>query len=229
VWRVALLLLVACGRVDFDDVKRDAKAIDAVPPGFCQTATFSNPAASALQDDFTTLYTDRWRPNPTGCMSQNGTELVATPTNPAGEYCFATTLGDVHLTCDSIFVRVPETTNPILRVQTFIYVTTIPEGQTFNVLLESGGFQMGASGGAPRDNAPFDPALDLWWRFSERDGEVTFSASQDGVAWRELMHAPTTISLDHVGISLGAGTYVTVPQMPGQARFRCYNEPPPCN
>jgi hypothetical protein len=216
--RIALVVLAGCGRVDFDDVTaRDARDVDvpdAVPPGFCQTATFGNPAASSLQDDFTTPYTDRWRPNPSGCISQNGTELVAAPTNPAGEYCFATTLGDVHLTCDSIFMRVPEVTNPILRVQTLIYVTSIPDGLTFNVLLEAGGLQMGGLGSSQRDTAPYDPVLDVWWRLGERDGEVTFDTSQDGVSWRELMRA---------------GTYDTVPPAPGQARFRCYNVPPPCN
>ena len=174
-------------------------------------------------DDFTTPFTDRWRPNPTLCIDQVGTELVATPSNTTGQYCFATTLGDLHLTCDSVFVRVPEVTSPVLKVQTLIYVSSLTQAVSYNLLLEGGGLQMGMA------TSPFDPVRDVWWRLGEHDGEVTFDASQDGLTWRELMRAPTPFSLDHVSISIGAGTYDTPPASPGQARFRCYNVPPPCN
>ena len=228
--RVALIVLLsACGRRSFDEV--DAARPDSVPQGFCATAQFANPAASSLQDDFTTPYTARWRPNPQPCFNQVGTELVATPSNTMGEYCFATTLGDVHLTCDSVYVRVPEVTSPVLRVQTFIYVTSLIDGIAFQLLLESGGFGMGTPGvPSSAATAPYDPMNDVWWRLTEHDGELSFETSADFANWRELMRSPTVISLDHVGISVGAGTYsATIPPSPGQARFRCYNTPPPCN
>jgi hypothetical protein len=230
--RVALVLLMsACGRVAFDDADALADASpDSVPPGFCATAQFANPPASSLKDDFTTPYTTRWAPiNPQApCINQVGAELVAAP-DPAGMFCYADTISAFHLTCDSIFLKVPEVTSPVLRVQTLLYVYSVPDDLTFNVLLEAGGLQMAVLGNTTtRVDAPFDPALDVWWRLSEFDGVTTFDTSPDGVTWRELMRMPTPLLFDHVIVSIGAGVYQPVAS-PGQARFRCYNVPPPCN
>lgn len=227
-------MVSACGRVAFDRADADAGAIDAhpdaVPQGFCATAMFANAPASSLQDDFTTPYTSRWAPTNPGspCIAQVGTELVATPPSSAGEFCYAYTLGDYHLTCDAIFMRVPEVTSPVLRVQTFLYIYAPADDMTLSVILEAGGLQMSTINGQPLATAPFDPVQDVWWRVAEHDGETTFDTSQDGIAWRELMRTPTPISFDRAEISIGAGTYGNVTS-PGQARFRCYNVPPPCN
>jgi hypothetical protein len=224
--RLALIVVLSgCGRVGFGDPHPDA-----VPAGFCNTATFSNAAASTLKDDFTTPYTDRWRPNnqASPCIDQVGSELVATPSNAMPEYCFAFPLADYHLTCDSVFFKVPEVTSPILRVQTVLYIESVTDSASINVLAENGGISI-ASTASNRQDVAYDPVLDLWWRVTERDGETTFSTAPDGVAWRDRMQVPTVLSLDHVQISIGAGTYPVVPATPGQARFRCFNVPPPCN
>src|SRR3954451_11994549 len=107
-----------CGRSGFDPERPDAREF----PGFCLTATFSNSPASSLVDDFTTPYTDRWTQiNPDApCLAQVGSELVATPSGVMPEFCYAYTIADYHLTCDSIFMKVPEVTSPVLRVQTLI-------------------------------------------------------------------------------------------------------------
>ncbi|HUS29411.1 MAG TPA: hypothetical protein VMZ53_12920 [Kofleriaceae bacterium] len=228
---VAFCALAGCGRIEFSDVT-DARP-DAVPPGFCATATFSNPPASSLHDDFSVdPFTDRWSPvNPMmPCIVQTGGELVATP-DSQGLFCHAYTIGDVHLTCDAITVRVPEVTSPAeLGIQTFMYAYVPAVDTSVAVIVEGGGLQIGVIGktGEQLAGSVFDPTQDRWWRLREHDGELAFDAAVDGIAWRELMRAPTPLSLDHVTIALGAGTYKPVGP-PGQARFRCYNVPPPCN
>lgn len=218
-------LVCACGRRGFE------QPIDAIGPGYCQTATFTNPGASSIKDDFTQPYTNQWAfiDLVSPCIAQVGNELVATPpTDLTPKYCYAFTLGDVHMTCDSVFVKVPEVTNPLLRVQTLVYLTPLDGSGNFTLLYEAGGFGMGASLDTIQ-YASYDAAQDVWWRLTELDGEVIFDASPDGVAWHEKMRTKTVVSLAHAQIAIGDGTYPTVPANPGQARFRCFNTPPPCN
>jgi hypothetical protein len=214
---VVITLVCGCGRLGFDG--------DDGPngPGFCAQAAFTNPGTSSLTDDFTVEpFTDRWFPVAT-CVTQIGGELVAAPPD-GSSYCHAWTLGDHHLTCDSVTVRVGETLAPVLRAQTFLYINSTPDGAQLSVILEAGGFQL-LEMGVP---TPYDPVADLWWRLAEYDGELYFKTSADGINFVERARVPTPIPLDHVEIAIGAGTYTGAVPDPGAARFRCYNLPPPC-
>jgi hypothetical protein len=214
-----IVLLAGCGRLGFEtDGEYTPNG-----PGFCAQATFPNPGTSDFADDFTIdPFTDRWFPVAT-CITQIDGEVVASP--PAfGDYCHAWTLGDHHLTCDSVTVRVAEVTAMVPRAQTLLYISSITADAQLHVLLEGGSFLL-----VDDDvTAPYDPALDLWWRLREHDGVVFLEVSADGVAWSERARRPTPVSLDHVQIAIGAGTWGDTVDNPGSARFRCYNVPPPC-
>jgi hypothetical protein len=213
--KVALLACVACGRVRFD-------AIDAVPPGFCTTATFQFQPASSFVDDFSSgVLTDRWTPvDP--CITETGGELVATPPS-SPQFCHAYTIGDYHLTCDAVTVHVPETTTPVLRVQTVMYVYNVAINQAADVILEGGGIQF-----VDQNHAfAYDTVADAWWRVGETDGEMYMDTSPDGASWTRQSTIATPFSLDDIQIALGAGTYEPV-ATPGRARFHCYNVGAPC-
>lgn len=214
---IIALMVPACGRIGFD-----TPDIRVTSPGACESAMFSVPPATTFADDFSTgVLADRWFTT-ASCIEQVGGELVATPPS-SGDYCFAWTRGDHHLTCDSITVHVPEVTSPVLRVQTLIYVDSKTTGDRVNLLLEAGGFQLDSA----FDSEPHDPVADAWWRLREHDGDLYFETAPDGLTWRSRLSEPTPFSLDDVEIALGAGTYQAV-TTPGRARFHCYNVPPPC-
>jgi len=212
--RVAALVVIAgCGRVGFEPNER------------CATAVFTNPAASSIVDDFSAgALGSAWMRNDT-CITETGGELVATP--PAsGNYCFAYTAQTYHLSCDSVTVEVPEVVAAELGAQTLIYVTG--GGMELNLLLEGAGFQLGGPDDLLAGARPYDPVADKWWRLAESDGTLSFSTSPDGTTWTTLGSGADPFSLDEVGISIGAGTYEQVAN-PGEARFHCYNKPPPCS
>ena len=221
---VVSMVLAGCGRLGFDG----EEAYVPNGPGFCAQVTqdtFTNPGTSTFIDDFSVEpFTDRWFPV-ASCIAQTGGEIVASPP-PSGDYCHAWTLGDYHLTCDSVTVRVAEVTTPVPRVQTLLYVYAITADTQLHALLEGGTFFVIHD----ELTATYDPTIDLWWRLREHDGLVLFEMSPDGLAWTERARTPTPVSLDHVQIAIGAGTYgdATVPD-PGTARFRCFNVPPPCS
>ncbi len=225
--RAVLLTLgtAACGRVGFEPL--GGEAFDArpdVPANYCATATFDNPAASSFVEDFTT---SAWAVGVSGCASISPGELVATPASNSAQYCFLESQLDLHLTCNSLTVRVPEVTAPLLRVQTFIYVTS---GATpLYLILEGTGLQMGQPGDIDSfASSDFNHSRDAWWRIREFEGATFFDTAPDGVAWVQRMQIPTPFSFDHVKLTLGAGTYEAVAN-PGRARFRCFNQPPPCS
>ena len=171
--------------------------------------------------------TTAWLPGVSGCASLSPGEVVATPPSDPPEYCFVESQADLHLSCSSITVRVVEVTAPVLRAQTFIYVSAGPS--TLYILLEGTGLQMGAPG-LPESLATsdFNHTRDAWWRIREFEGAAFVDTAPDGLAWVERMQIPTPFSFDQVKVTLGAGTYEVV-QTPGRARFRCFNQPPPCS
>ncbi len=219
---VVPVILAACGRLDFDPITNDT-TIEVT----CANRVFSNPPASSIQDDFASgMLGDRWAAVGGGCIAQTAGDLVAAPTD-TGAYCFAATLVTTHLSCDSIVMRVPEVTAPVLGAQTFIYVSPASGAENMHMILEGDGYQLGtdANGIIVGSSDVRDPVNDLWWRLSASDGEVVFDTSPDGAAWRERLRGPEPFSFDDVYISLGAGTWMPTPS-PGQARFGCYNVPP---
>jgi hypothetical protein len=230
---IATCTLVACGRVDFDDM-RDGAAVAADvavaadaggPPRWPTPPGSRTRRSSTFADTFSSgQLTDLWTPAGP-CVDQVGGELVSTP--PAsGLYCHAWAHGSYHLTCDSVTVRVPEVTNSTLGVQTFIYVHQPSASGQLQLLLEGGGFQIG-NGTFYADAGPYDPVNDVWWRLRERDGELFFETSPDGQTWSIRVQAADPMPFDDVEIAIGAGTWQFVAS-PGRARFHCYNVPPPC-
>jgi hypothetical protein len=222
-----LVAFCACGRFGFDEHGAQAHdssvAVDvATTPGFCATAVFANPGTSSFADDFTVdPFTSRWDTAAQTCVTQVGGELVASP-NGAGEFCHAFTMGDHHLTCDSITVHVAATTRQALGAQTYIYIRSFTNSQDIQLLQEAGGFTGSIEAGS------YDAAADAWWRLREQEGTIFFETAPDGLAWAERLRIATPFSLDHVEVGIGAGTYLQVSN-PGQARFHCFNVPPPCN
>jgi hypothetical protein len=217
-WVFAVVACTACGRVDFDP-GTDVTVVD-----HCATATFTNPSASSFIDDFSSgVLTARWFPvDP--CIAETGSELVASPL-PSGRYCHAWTNGDYHLSCDAITVHVPEVTAPELGVQTYLYIFNLTDNvSNFDVLLEAGGIAFGPSGAG----FTYDAIADAWWQVSEHDGALTIATAPDGIMWTPKSTIATPFAMDHVQVALGAGTYKAVAS-PGQARFHCYNVPPPCD
>jgi len=222
---VVILATSACGRIAFDVGRADGGGSDG-PTSSCATAVFSRPGASSLTDDFATgMLTDLWAPI-APCIQQTGGELVAMP-SPTGSYCHAWTNATYHLSCDHITFRVAEATIQTNGAQTFVYLSQ--QGMTIDLLLEAdflftggslpvGGYHMGG----------YDPVQDQWWRIEEADGTLSFSTSPDGVSWQPRGSTPDPMPLDDVQIAIGAGTWQAVAS-PGQARFHCYNLPPPCS
>ena len=150
---------------------------------------------------------------------------MAPPSDPPG-YCFVAASVDLHLSCSSLSVRVPEVTALVLRAQTFIYVSS--GNSRMNLILEGTGLQFGEPGTGAMATSDFDHTRDAWWRIREFEGVTFVDTAPDGIAWVERMQIPTPFSLDHATFALGAGTYEIV-NTPGRARFRCFNQPPPCN
>jgi hypothetical protein len=195
----------------------------------CASRVFANPAASTYVDDFSSgTLSDRWAsPNPS-CIQQLAGEVVAAPTGTGTSYCFAWANAAFHLTCDSITAKLAEVTVQMNGAQTFFYIKDVSSQEYVDLLLEAdflfatplvpSGVHMGG----------YDPAVDKWWRVQEADGELSFWTSPDGVAWTMRGTMADPIPLDDVQIAIGAGTWQDM-QSPGQARFRCYNVPPPCS
>lgn len=210
----------ACGRVGFAPSGADADTADGVAPGFCDTATFTTPPASALVDDFTA---PTWTSN-AACVTVTPSEVTAAPASNSTDYCFVRTVVDRRLTCDAFTVYVPEVTQLGLRSQTFAYVRSGTEA--IDILVEVG-LQMYRNG-QRLVGTDYDLTRDAWWRVRERDGVLYLDTASDGIGWVERLQTPTPFSFDDVRIVLGAGTYEPLPN-PGQARFRCFNRPPPCS
>jgi hypothetical protein len=57
---------------------------------------------------------------------------------------------------------------------------------------------------------------------------MAFATAPDGVTWTQKLTAAAPFAMDHIQIGLGAGVYEPM-SSPGQARFHCYNVPPPCD
>ena len=211
---------------DAASAKTDAPADGA---DACATAMFSSPAASSLTDDFSTgMLTDVWAPI-APCIQQTGGELVAAP-DGTGQYCHAWTNASYHLTCDSIVFKVPEVTVQMNGVQTFVYIAQAGTG-TFNVALLLEADFVFASSAIPAGEihmGGYDAAQDQWWKLDEHGGTLSFWTSADAQSWNFRGSTPDPISLDDVQIALGAGTWEVV-ATPGEARFHCYNLPPPCS
>ncbi len=215
-----MIAVGACGRVAFDPVA--GSSFDGATTGRCATAVFTNSPASAFTDNFSSgNLAATWTPvDP--CIAESGSELVASPL-PSGRYCHAWTQGDWHLSCDAITVHVPEAAAQVRGVQTYVYVQDVSGGPLLELLLEAGGFQLTS----PSIGGTYDAVMDAWWRLGELDGTVYFDVSADGVTFTRMAQVASPFSLDHVAVAIGAGTYKPVTS-PGQARFHCYNVPPPC-
>ncbi len=219
-------VLAGCGRLAFV-AQRDSGASGG--DGSDTTCgAFGDPSASAFGDNFTSgSLTPGWDIVNGSCVDESGGELVSTPpSNMSGSYCFVWTHGVYHLSCDSIVVRVPEVTQPVLGAQTFIYLEPADQSQQYALILEDGGFNSHLNGTG--DFFPYDAASDAWWRLSEAAGQLIFSVSPDGATWTTVDSGPDPFPLDNINVGLGAGTYVPVAD-PGQAVFHCYNVPPPCS
>ncbi len=217
------LSLAACDLSYLGPGSADSSVADA---GSTECGTFTQPPASSLTDDFSGS-----TPSPNwvevgNCVNRATNEVVAAPpASSPGSYCLYNTAINYHLTCDGITVKVPTVTSSQIGVQTVLYINGASQDAT-SVLLEAGGFSLDVPG--KNITGPgYDPTQDLWWALRERDGTVVFETSPDGVAWTTRIQTPATTSYDNVQISIGAGTYASVAN-PGQATFRCYNKPPPC-
>jgi len=216
--RLALTLLAACGRVDF-----------AAMPDAVECPATTTPPASSLVDDLSSgVLAPSWFPNAM-CIAETGGELVAqVPANMQQAYCTATSALELHLTCDAITVHVPEVTTQVAGVQTVIYM--FGPGDALWLLLDDIGFTLTDANHVQLDMPPglYDPVADAWWRLREDGGTVRFDTSPDGIAWAPRAQIPDPFPLDNLRVSLGAGAYFAIAN-PGQARFHCFNVPPPCN
>jgi hypothetical protein len=117
-------------------------------------------------------------------------------------------------------MHVPEVTTPVPGVQ-------IQAAPTMVLFVENGRFSLGEVGTPGPFTGAYDPVADAWWRIGESAGSFVFETSPTGVSWIERGSIPITASYDDIGIAFGAGTYLPVAS-PGRARFRCFNQPPPC-
>jgi hypothetical protein len=198
---------------------------DAIPAPDC--GAFSHPAASSLSDDFRSASPSADWITPSGCAQQVDGGVVL-KVQGVSNYCFLATANRFHLTCDSLFVKVPFTTRPTLGVQTLIELDAA-NGDKAYLILEDNSFVFGMASGGPTNSpiGPYDSAQDIWWRLREVTGNLHFDTSADGVTWVERGSVRDPIPLDNVGIQLGVGEYKSVPDG-GEAQFRCYNHPPPC-
>lgn len=70
----------------------------------------------------------------------------------------------------------------------------------------------------------YDPEAHLWWRLAEKDGDLVFSASSDGMEWVEIDRIDDPFT-SPVYPYLGAANYDGIDE-PGRARFRNLNLPP---
>jgi hypothetical protein len=215
------------GSVPTDASADRAVTGDGGTPVTC-SGPFKYPGVSSFTDDFTSGFAGKWDAFGSTCISETSGDLLAKPTpNASNEYCHVWTAAFFHLTCDSLTVKVAEATEDLLGAQTYIFVETAA-GRII-LLKESQGFHFSgpADSGIDIPVGAYDPAQDLWWRLREADGHLYFETAAEGTTWKTRSDMLTPISLDKVQIALGAGVYKPL-TMPGQARFRCYNMPPPC-
>jgi hypothetical protein len=213
---VVCIVLAACGRIGFDSDQ--AKPCDLTAPG-----------VSSLVDDFADgSFEPNWFNGGT-CMIESGGALVAAPpANTDGVYCLAYTHALYRIGCDSFFVHVAEATTPIHGSQTVVYL--VNDDHQIYLLLDSGGFQLSADQDIDTTvylPEPYDPVADAWWRFRGEPGTLYFDTSPDGATWAPRGEIAVSFALEALQVTLGAGTYIPLPD-PGTARFRCFNEPPPC-
>ncbi|MBA3455570.1 MAG: hypothetical protein H0T42_20925 [Deltaproteobacteria bacterium] len=204
------------------------------PPMLRRVPPLACPPASSLVDDFTSgSLAPNWLNGGT-CLVETGGQLVASvPANaPSSEYCLAFTTARFQLTCDAFTVHVPETTTPILGVQTVIYLGSPTD--SVNLLLDTGAFILGMNtdfGTSVTLQGEYDPVADAWWRVGAEESTeastVYLDTSADGTTWKRRGSLLLPFSLDDIQIGIGAGTYAPVAN-PGVARFDCFNVPPPC-
>ena len=231
-----MLACIACGRVGFagqdgsvsGDTAIVADTAIALDSSACATATFTNPPASSLTDNFAAgPLTDLWSPI-APCIQQTAGELVAVP-SATGSYCHAWTNASYHLTCDSVTFEVAEATAQVNGAQTFVYIEQAGNPAIYTDLLLENDFMFAAASLTDGVHMGlYDSVQDRWWRLQEANGELRLLTSPDGVAWTLRGSTPDPMPLDNVQIAIGAGTWQAV-AAPGQARFHCYNVPPPCN
>lgn len=203
------------------DSSPDASGVPDAPAGDAGCGVFALPGTSSLTDDFSQGLGPKWQQIGESCVSETGGNLLAEPLAGAAlSYCRVLTVGQYHLACDELVVKVPEVTSSTLGAQTFIYVS---EGSdhVVELILEGGGFAIGLVDGGTIavTGPPFDPASDLWWKLRGAGGELFFETSADGATWNPRGHGPVPSPLTRVQISLGAGIYKPVAS-PGRARFR---------
>ena len=152
---------------------------------------------------------------------------VAPPADTITDYCWIGTNAMLHLACDSVTLKVPGTTAPIAGPQTFLYIEQANAPQ-IALILEGGSFLfLGADGLTAPGDRDYDSVAARWWRRRESTGSLFFDTAPDGLAWTTRIPIPDPSPLDDVRIDLGAGTHEAV-ATPGQARFDCYDVPPPC-
>jgi hypothetical protein len=140
------------------------------------------------------------------------------------------------LTCDSVTVKVPQTTRLTAGVQTVIYIESATADERIMLVREGEGFLLGSvSEGVDGHEGRFDsydPVRDLWWRLREGPGEggrrIFLETSANGIDWVLRTHIPRPFSVDRVYVLLGAGAWLDTTS-PGSAAFDCYNIAPPCD
>lgn len=192
--------------------------------------SFDHPGTSSLVDRFEDgVPGSAWTPQG-GCPPlETGGQVIFAPPANAMDYCWYSSTGLFHLTCDTLTVKVTDVTASVLGVQTFIYLIPTDGLIPLNLLLEGGGFRLAPDSGPGEIDIPlpYDPVADLWWRLRESQGTLYFETSPDGLSWVVRGSGTSPISLNALQIRIGAGTHQLVGS-PGEAHFDCYNAPAPC-
>jgi hypothetical protein len=233
-WRVGIAtvsaVLVAAAIAGCFDVSKLIFDLDGGPT----CGTFDGGPASALVTPFDSDsgMSTGWA-SVNGCATEKGGALVAAPVPGQVSFCKYYTTGYYHLTCDSVTVKVPQTTTQENGVQTFIYLVAENTSTSVQLVLEGGNFVLGTATAPVPLSAGYDPTTDVWWRLSGLSGseagtgQIEFDTSPDGRTWTVKGSGDVPMSLDSVRIELGAGEENEGGVAdPGQARFACYDVPP---
>jgi len=221
--------LSACSlAIPLDDYDRGSTATSGTGGAGGTCAPGSHPRISSLVDDFSDgTPAPAWVPVGRCSPLETRGEVVVVPPTTGDEFCWYASVDTFQLRCDAVTFLVAEATAPALGVQTFVYIDPTDAAEPINLILEGGGFQLGKTSDMTSLGKAYDSVDDRWWRLREAADRLHFETSPDGKVWADLGSIPDPEPLDAVRIRFGAGTYMPLAN-PGQARFDCYNVPPPC-
>ncbi len=195
-----LVVVAACGRVDFDTA-----SIDDV------SDNFDDGSIGAMWSTYESLGARH--------TEANGVLAITLPTNVDDGYAG-------YISNQSFDIRehdiVIELVGGPVDEGCNCYFNIVAPGDVMDL-----GFVLSSGVVSAGDNpsGPYDALRHRWWRIREHDATIEYAASPDGATWTTLVAEPSPIWIDNARVNIGGGTYI--PATPSRTCvFDNFNRPP---